>query len=54
MNKGLLIVALSALLVSMFWLTMGWGWRAAIVGGCVEIAFLAGAWIYSAKKERTL
>jgi hypothetical protein len=46
MNKGLLIVAVPALLVSVFWLTMGWGWRAAIVGACVEIAFLAGLVMY--------
>jgi hypothetical protein len=52
MNKALLIVAVPALLVSMFWLTMGWGWRTAVVGACVEIAILAGARLYWLKKER--
>jgi hypothetical protein len=52
MNKGLLIIAVPALLVSTFWLTMGWGWRAAAVGAGVEIAILAGAVIYGTKRQR--
>jgi hypothetical protein len=52
MNKGLLIIAVPALLVSAFWLTMGWGWRTAIVGTCVEITIVAGARFYVVKKER--
>jgi hypothetical protein len=53
MNKGLLIVAVPALLVSTFWLTMGWGWRTAAVGACLEMAILIGIAAYSAKRERT-
>jgi hypothetical protein len=52
MNKGLLIIAVPALLVSAFWLTMGWGWQAAAMGAGVEIAILAGAVIYGAKRQR--
>jgi hypothetical protein len=52
MNKGLLIIAVPALLVSAFWLTMGWGWQAAAVGAGVEIAILAGAVIYRTKRQR--
>lgn len=51
MNKGLLIIAVPALLVSAFWLTVAWGWQSAAVGMCVEIAILAGAVIYSSKRQ---
>jgi hypothetical protein len=53
MNKGLLIIAVPALLVSTFWLTMGWGWRTAVAGACLEIAILIGVAMYSAKRART-
>jgi hypothetical protein len=52
MNKGLLIIAIPALLVSTFWLTMGWGWRTAVVGACLEIAILVGVGMFSRKRER--
>ena len=51
MNRGLLIIAVPALIVSAFWLTIGWGWRTAVVGTCVEIAILAGVVIYSSKRQ---
>lgn len=51
MNKGLLIIAVPALIVSAFWLTIGWSWRMAAVGTCVEIAILAGVVIYSGKRQ---
>ena len=50
MNRGLLIIAIPALVVSTFWLTMGWGWRTAAVGACLEIAILVGIAAYSAKR----
>jgi hypothetical protein len=53
MNKGLLIIAVPALLVSAFWLTMGWGWRIAVAGSCLELAIFAAIWIYALKHERT-
>jgi hypothetical protein len=52
MNKGLLIIAIPALLVSTFWLTIGWGWRTAVAGACLELAILAGIAVYSAKRQR--
>jgi hypothetical protein len=52
MNKGLLIIAVPALLVSTFWLAMGWGWRVAVAGACLELAALIGFTVYSAKRER--
>ncbi len=51
MNKGLFIIAVPAVVVSVFWLTMGWGWQVAVLGTCVEIAILAGALIYSKKRQ---
>jgi hypothetical protein len=38
MNRAFLIIAIPAFLVSIFWLTLGWGWRTAVIGGCLEIA----------------
>jgi hypothetical protein len=52
MNKGLLIIAVPAVLVSSFWLAMGWGWRTAAAGVCLELAILIGVAMYSAKSER--
>ena len=49
MNKGLLMIAVPAVLVSTFWLAMGWGWRTAVVGVCLELAILIGVARYSRK-----
>ena len=49
MNRALLIIAIPAFLVSIFWLTLGWGWRIAVIGGCVEIAIGVGVVIYAAR-----
>jgi hypothetical protein len=50
MNRGFLIIAIPAFLVSIFWLTVGWGWHTALIGGCVEIALGAGVVIYAARR----
>lgn len=50
MNRGFLIIAIPAFLVSIFWLTLGWGWHTAVIGGCVEIAIGVGAAIYAARR----
>ncbi len=49
MNKGLLMIAVPAVLVSTFWLAMGWGWRTAVAGACLELAILIGVARYSRK-----
>ncbi len=49
MNKGLLIIAVPAVLVSIFWLAMGWGWRTAVAGACLELLILIGIAMYSRK-----
>jgi hypothetical protein len=53
MNKGMLIIAVPAVLVSVFWLTMRWGWRAAAAGCCLELAAGFAFWLYASKGERT-
>ncbi|MGB8523076.1 MAG: hypothetical protein WCD43_08930 [Candidatus Acidiferrales bacterium] len=51
MNRALLIIAIPAFLVSIFWLTIGWGWRTAFVGGCVELAIAIGAVVYFRRRN---
>ena len=51
MNRGFLIIAIPAFLVSIFWLTLGWGWHTAVIGGCVEIAIGVGVAIYTARRS---
>ncbi len=50
MNRAFLIIAIPAFLVSIFWLTLGWGWHTAIIGGCIEIAIAAGAVVYATRR----
>jgi hypothetical protein len=50
MNRAFLIIAIPAFLVSIFWLTLGWGWHTAVVGGCLEIAIGAGVVVYAARR----
>jgi hypothetical protein len=53
MNRALLLIAIPAFLVSIFWLTIGWGWRTALVGGCVELAIGFGAVNYLSRRKST-
>ena len=50
MNRAILIVAVPAFLVSIFWLTLGWGWHTAVIGGCVELAIGVGIVIYVTRR----
>jgi hypothetical protein len=50
MNRGFLIIAIPAFLVSIFWLTLGWGWHTAVIGGCLEIAIGVGVVVYIARR----
>jgi hypothetical protein len=52
MNRGFLIIAIPAFLVSIFWLTLGWGWHTAAIGGCLEIAVGVGVVIYTTRRAR--
>jgi len=51
MNRGFLIIAIPAFLVSIFWLTLGWGWHTAVIGGGLEIAIGVGVVIYAARRR---
>lgn len=51
MNRALLLIAIPAFLVSIFWLTIGWGWRTAAVGGCVELAIAIGIAVYLKRRN---
>jgi len=37
--------------VSIFWLTIGWGWRTALVVGCVELAVAVGVVYYISRRN---
>jgi hypothetical protein len=50
MNRAFLIIAIPAFLVSIFWLTLGWGWHTAVIGGCLEIAVGVGVVVYVARR----
>jgi hypothetical protein len=50
MNRGFLIIAIPAFLVSIFWLTLGWGWHTAVIGGFLEIAIGVGVVVYTARR----
>jgi hypothetical protein len=50
MNRGFLIIAIPAFLVSIFWLTLGWGWHRAVIGGCVEIVVAVGVVVYATRR----
>jgi Zn-dependent protease with chaperone function len=51
MNRALLLIAIPAFLVSIFWLTLGWGWRTATVVGFMELAIATGAVNYFSRKR---
>jgi hypothetical protein len=50
MNRAFLIIAIPAFLVSIFWLMLGWGWRTAVIGGCLEIAAGVGVVVYALRR----
>ncbi|MGD0544412.1 MAG: hypothetical protein ABSB65_08365 [Candidatus Acidiferrales bacterium] len=52
MNRALLLIAIPAFLVSIFWLTLGWGWRTALVIGCLELAIAAAAVNYFSRRKK--
>jgi membrane protein implicated in regulation of membrane protease activity len=51
MNRALLVIAIPAFLVSIFWLTIGWGWRTALVAACLELAVAIGAAVYMKRRN---
>jgi hypothetical protein len=51
MNKALWIIVVPAVIVSAFWLAIGWGLRAAGLVTALEIAVIAGFLIYAKKRQ---
>jgi uncharacterized membrane protein YraQ (UPF0718 family) len=51
MNKGLLIIAIPAIVITVFWLTLGWGWHTAAVGGCLEIAVVVALAVFTMRRN---
>jgi len=51
MNRAILLIAIPALLVSIFWLTIGWGWRTALAGACVELAIAIAVINYLTRRK---
>jgi Kef-type K+ transport system membrane component KefB len=51
MNRAILVIAIPAFVVSIFWLTIGWGWRTALVVGCVELAVAVGVVYYISRRN---
>jgi hypothetical protein len=51
MNRAFLIILIPFILVTIFWLTLGWGWRVGVIGGCLEIAITAAIAILISRRR---
>jgi hypothetical protein len=51
MNRAFLIILIPFILVTIFWLTLGWGWHVAVIGGCLEIAITAAIAILISRRR---
>ena len=51
MNRAFLIILIPFILVTIFWLTLGWGWHVAVIGGCLEIAVTAAVAILISRRR---
>ncbi|MFY9801493.1 MAG: hypothetical protein WA211_08255 [Candidatus Acidiferrales bacterium] len=51
MNRAFLIILVPFILVTIFWLTLGWGWRVAMMGGCLEIAIAAAVAVFFSRRR---
>lgn len=53
MNRAFLIILVPFIVVTIFWLTLGWGWRTAVMGGCLEIAITVAVAICISRRQAT-
>jgi hypothetical protein len=51
MNRAFLIILVPFIVVTIFWLTLGWGWRTAVIGGCLEIAITIAVVILISRRQ---
>jgi hypothetical protein len=51
MNRAFLIILIPFILVTIFWLTLGWGWRTAVIGGCLEVAVAAAVGVITSRRR---
>lgn len=51
MNRAFLIILVPFIVVTVFWLTLGWGWHTAVVGGCLEIAATVAVVIFISRRQ---
>jgi hypothetical protein len=51
MNRAFLIILVPFIVVTIFWLTLGWGWHAGLMGGCLEIAISVAVAIFISRRQ---
>ncbi len=51
MNRAFLIILVPFILVTIFWLTLGWGWHTAVIGGCLEVAIAVAVAIFISRRR---
>jgi hypothetical protein len=51
MNRAFLIILVPFILVTIFWLTLGWGWHTAVIGGCLEVAITVAVAIFISRRR---
>jgi hypothetical protein len=51
MNRAFLIILIPFIVVTVFWLTLGWGWHMAVLGGCLEVAITIAVVIFISRRQ---
>jgi hypothetical protein len=51
MNRAFLIILVPFILVTIFWLTLGWGWHTAVLGGGLEVAITVAVAVFISRRQ---